>query len=38
MIKKKLKVEEVIYNHVGPVIGAHAGPGVVALFFIGKER
>ncbi len=38
MIKKKPKVEEVIYNHVGPVIGAHAGPGVVALFFIGKER
>ena len=25
-------------DFVGPVIGAHAGPGVLALFFIGKER
>ena len=23
---------------VGPVIGAHSGPGTVALFFLGKER
>ena len=23
---------------VGPVIGAHAGPGTLALFFIGKEK
>jgi fatty acid-binding protein DegV len=23
---------------VGPVIGAHSGPGTLALFFIGKER
>lgn len=38
MIKDRLRVQEVIYNHVGPVIGAHAGPGVVALFFVGKER
>lgn len=25
-------------DFVGPVIGAHAGPGVLALFFIGTER
>jgi DegV family protein with EDD domain len=30
------KVDVVTY--VGPVIGAHAGPGVIALFFVGKER
>ena len=30
------KVEMI--DFVGPVIGAHAGPGVLALFFIGKER
>ncbi|MBR5454063.1 MAG: DegV family protein [Clostridia bacterium] len=30
------KVQLVTY--VGPVIGAHAGPGVIALFFEGKER
>ena len=29
-------VERVV--DVGPVIGSHTGPGVVALFFIGKER
>ena len=23
---------------IGPVIGAHSGPGTVALFFLGKER
>ncbi len=23
---------------VGPVIGAHTGPGVISLFFVGKER
>ena len=30
--------EPILISHVGPVIGAHAGPGTVALFFIGKER
>ena len=23
---------------IGPVIGAHAGPGTVALFYVGTER
>ena len=27
-----------IVTDVGPVIGAHSGPGTLALFFIGKER
>ena len=30
------KVE--IITDVGPVIGAHSGPGTLALFFVGKER
>ncbi|MBO5339451.1 MAG: DegV family protein [Oscillospiraceae bacterium] len=38
MVKERFGVKEVIMNHVGPVIGAHAGPGVVALFYIAKER
>ena len=37
-IRAELGVKEVVIDYVGPVIGAHAGPGVVALFFIGKER
>ena len=24
--------------YVGPVIGAHSGPGTIALFFLGRER
>lgn len=28
---------DVIAN-IGPVIGAHTGPGALALFFVGKER
>lgn len=30
--------EKVVLSFVGPVIGSHAGPGVVALFFRGKDR
>lgn len=37
-IKTKLGVKEVVINYIGPVIGAHSGPGTVALFFLGKER
>ena len=37
-IKEKYGVPDVKYNYVGPVIGAHAGPGVVALFYFGKKR
>lgn len=38
MILKEYKVKDVIINHVGPVIGSHTGPGVVALFFMGDKR
>lgn len=38
MIRTKLGVKEVIINYVGPVIGAHAGPGVVSIFFVGTHR
>lgn len=29
---------EVFVNYIGPVIGAHSGPGTIALFFIGTKR
>ena len=38
MVKERFGVKEVIMNYVGPVIGAHTGPGVVALFYLAKER
>ncbi|MBN2268448.1 MAG: DegV family protein, partial [Acholeplasmataceae bacterium] len=37
-IKEKYGVKDVIYNHVGPVIGAHSGPGTIAIFFVGQKR
>ena len=37
-IKNELKVKEVKIGYVGAVIGAHSGPGTLALFFLGTER
>lgn len=37
-VKRRFGVERVIINNVGPVIGAHSGPGTMALFFLGKQR
>ena len=37
-LKDELGVKEVIISYVGPVIGAHSGPGTLALFFIGTNR
>ena len=38
-IKQKMGVKQpILISHVGPVIGAHSGPGTMALFFLGKER
>ncbi len=37
-IKKRYGTREIIINSIGPVIGAHTGPGCVALFFTGKHR
>lgn len=38
MIRGRWNVKGVIINDIGPVIGAHAGPGTVALFYMGSER
>ena len=38
MVRERMGVKEVVINYIGPVIGAHAGPGTVALFYLGKER
>lgn len=37
-ILSKYKVKEIIYNTIGPIIGAHSGPGTIAIFFIGTYR
>lgn len=38
MIREHWNVKDVVINDIGPVIGAHAGPGTVALFYMGSER
>ena len=38
LVKSRFGVNEVVINSVGPVIGAHSGPGTVALFFLGTPR
>ncbi|MBQ6702817.1 MAG: DegV family protein [Clostridia bacterium] len=38
IIKNKHGIDVEIITDVGPVIGAHTGPGVLAFFFVGKER
>ena len=37
-IKEKFGINNFLINHVGPTIGAHSGPGTIALFFLGDER
>lgn len=38
IFKSKYGANVDIITDVGPVIGAHSGPGTIALFFVGKER
>ena len=38
IMRTRYGVKDVVISYVGPVIGAHSGPGTVALFFLGSER
>ena len=38
MIRSTLPVADVRLTYVGPVIGAHSGPGTLAVFFLGSTR
>ena len=38
IMRTRFHVKDVVISYVGPVIGAHSGPGTVALFFVGKAR
>ena len=38
LIKERSGLDVKVIANVGPVIGAHSGPGTIALFFVGKER
>ncbi|MGI5891920.1 MAG: DegV family protein [Bacillota bacterium] len=38
LIRSKFKVKDIIITHIGPIIGAHTGPGVLSIFFFGNKR
>ena len=38
LVEQKLPGADVMIENVGPVIGAHAGPGTIAVCFIGAEN
>ncbi len=38
MIRQETDVDNVVIYEIGPVIGAHAGPDTIAIFFYGANR
>jgi DegV family protein with EDD domain len=38
LITERFGIKDFLINYVCPTIGAHSGPGTIALFFMGKER
>ncbi len=38
LVRERFGEETFIINYVGPTIGAHSGPGTMALFFMGNPR
>ena len=38
IIEQEVKFKNVIINYIGNVIGAHTGPGALAVIFLGKNR
>lgn len=37
-VEKLVKVKGFYFSNIGPVIGAHSGPGTVAIFFFGNSK
>lgn len=38
LVKQRFGIESFIINHIGPTIGAHSGPGTIAVFYLGEYR
>jgi DegV family protein with EDD domain len=38
LVKEKSGIENYLIHFIGPVIGAHAGPGTIALFVMAENR
>ena len=37
-LREEYGVENIVIGKIGPVVGAHSGPGTLALFFLGSAR
>lgn len=37
-ICKEFQIQDVILNHIGPIIGSHTGAGTLGVFFLGDSR
>ncbi|MBR6647350.1 MAG: DegV family protein [Clostridia bacterium] len=37
-LRERLGIEDIVINYIDPVIGAHSGPGTLAIFFLGTQR
>lgn len=38
LVEERFGIHEFLINYVGCTIGAHSGPGTIALFFMGSKR
>lgn len=38
MVTAEFGIKDILIYYTGPVIGAHSGPGTLALFFVANER
>ena len=38
LVQEKFGISNILIGYIGPVIGAHSGPGTIALFFFGSQR
>ena len=38
LVREKMRIDNILINNIGTVIGSHTGPGVVAVFCMGNKR
>ena len=38
IVRESIGAKEIVINPIGPIVGAHSGPGTIALFFLGTKR
>lgn len=38
ILREEYGVQQILTGYVGPILGAHTGPGVLGLFHLGKQR